>query len=93
MLPRIPPERMAEWGIAPEIGRGLLAEMDALIDSGFPVLDGILAAREQGDHLGVYRRLFDAVPAGITHLYIHPSAPGYDIEAIAGSIVVIVLFK
>jgi hypothetical protein len=45
----------------------------------------ILAAREQGDHLEVYRRLFDAAPTGITHLLLHPSAPGHDIEAITDS--------
>jgi predicted glycoside hydrolase/deacetylase ChbG (UPF0249 family) len=85
MLPRIPKERMAEWGVDPALGELFLSHMDDLAAGGFPILHMILAAREEGDHLDVYRRLFDAAPAGITHLLLHPSAPGHDIEAIAGS--------
>jgi hypothetical protein len=85
MLPRIPKEKMPEWGIDPQTGEKLLAQMDTLVASGFPVLDLILAARDQGDHLAVYKRLFDAVPPGLTHLLLHPSVPGSDIEAISGS--------
>ena len=59
--------------------------MDTLIATGFPVLDHICAAREQGDHLEVYKRLFDGVPVGVTHLLLHPSVPGSDIEAITDS--------
>jgi len=85
MLPRLSLERMAEWGVAPEMGRALLAQLDGLDREGLFLLDAILAAREQDDHLDVYRRLFDAVPVGVSHLLLHPSAPGHDIEAIAGS--------
>ena len=85
MLPRIPKERMAEWGVDPALGELFLSHMDELAAGGFPILDMILAAREQGDHLDVYRRLFDAAPAGITPLLLHLSAPGHDIEAVAGS--------
>lgn len=85
MLPRIPRERMNEWGIDPQVGERMLAQMDALIASGFPVLDSVLAAREEGDHLAVYKRLFDAVPPGFTHFLLHPSVPGSDIEALADS--------
>jgi predicted glycoside hydrolase/deacetylase ChbG (UPF0249 family) len=85
MLPRIPEGRMAEWGIAPEVGRALLQELDALAASGFPVLDHICAVQDAADHLAAYKRLFDSVPAGITHLLLHPAAPGSDIEAIAAS--------
>ena len=84
MLPRIPKERLVEWDVDPELGRMLLSKMDALAASGFPVLDHICTAREQGDRLDVYCRLFDSVPVGVTHLLLHPSAPGYDIEAITG---------
>ena len=69
----------------------LLSRMDALTASGFPVLDHICALREEGDPtdgerwLDVYRRLFDSVPVGIAHLLLHPSVPGYDIEAVTGA--------
>jgi predicted glycoside hydrolase/deacetylase ChbG (UPF0249 family) len=82
MLPRLSRERLGEWGITPEFGQVLLDEMNQLTTSGFPVLDHISAARDQGDHLEIYRRLFDAAPEGITHLLLHPSVPGYDVEAI-----------
>jgi predicted glycoside hydrolase/deacetylase ChbG (UPF0249 family) len=85
MLPRIPEERIAEWGIQPEVGRALLARLDDLVASGFPVLDGVLAAREQSDHLQVYCRLFDEVVPGITHMLLHPAVPGHDVEAITDS--------
>ena len=76
---------MAEWGVDPTVGRTLLASLDGLETSGFPILDHICAAREGGDHLDVYRRLFDSVPVGITHLLLHPSVPGHDMEAISES--------
>jgi predicted glycoside hydrolase/deacetylase ChbG (UPF0249 family) len=85
MLPRIPKERMSEWGVAPELGQMLASTMDEIAVVGFPVLDGICAAMEGGDHLNVYRRLFDSVPVGLTHLLLHPSVPGHDIEAITDS--------
>jgi predicted glycoside hydrolase/deacetylase ChbG (UPF0249 family) len=85
MLPRIPEAKMGEWGIAPELGRILLSRMEALIASGFPVLDHICAAPAEGDRLQLYKRLFDAAPAGITHLLLHPSVPGHDIESITTS--------
>jgi len=85
MLLHIPCERAAEWGLDSAIADALLARLVDLVATGFHVLDMILAARAQGDHLEVYRRLFDQVLVGITHLLLHPSVPGYDIETISGS--------
>lgn len=85
MLPHVPEEKMATWGVEPAVGRAMLQKLDELVAVGFPVLDFILAAREQGDHLAVYQRLFDAAPVGLTHLLLHPSIPGFDIEAITDS--------
>ena len=105
MLPRISEERLAQWGVDPAMGRAMLAELDQLRASGFPVLDHICAADYRaadrgraadpggatagldvpGDAIEIYCRLFDSVPAGITHLLLHPSVPGYDIEAITTS--------
>jgi predicted glycoside hydrolase/deacetylase ChbG (UPF0249 family) len=85
MLPRLPEEKMAEFGIEPALGQRLMHELDALAASGFPVLDHICAARGGDDHLEVYKRLLNSVPAGLTHLLLHPSVPGSDIEAITAS--------
>jgi predicted glycoside hydrolase/deacetylase ChbG (UPF0249 family) len=85
MLPRIPEERLEEWGVDRLTGQAVMSEMDKLAATGFPVLDHICAAREQGDPLEVYRSLFDSVPVGITHLLIHPCVSGSDIESITSS--------
>jgi hypothetical protein len=49
------------------------------------VLDHICAARGGENDLAVYKRLFNSAPPGITHLLLHPAAPGSDVEAIAAS--------
>ena len=85
MLPRLSEQGMARWGVDPEMGRAFLAQMDALEATGFPVLDHICAAQGEGNHLDIYQHLFDSVPAGITPLLLHPSAPGHDMEAIGNS--------
>jgi predicted glycoside hydrolase/deacetylase ChbG (UPF0249 family) len=85
MLPRVSEEKMAEFGVEPAVGRALLQQLDALAASGFPVLDHICAVRATEDPLEAYKRLFDSVPAGVTHLLLHPSTPGSDIEVIAAS--------
>jgi predicted glycoside hydrolase/deacetylase ChbG (UPF0249 family) len=83
MLPRISEARMAEWGVSPVAARRLLAEMEALEQSGYPVLTHVCSARDEGERVEVYQRLFEGLPAGITHLLLHPSVPGHDLEAIA----------
>jgi hypothetical protein len=62
-----------------------LHELDALAATGFPVLDDICALWEAEDHLTACKRLFDSAPAGVTHLLLHPSVPGSDIERITAS--------
>ena len=85
MLPRLSEEGMARMGVSPDVGRAIRAELDALGATGFPVLDHIRATQSSGDPLVAAQRLFDSAPAGVTHLLLHPSAPGYDIEAITDS--------
>jgi hypothetical protein len=85
MLPRLAEERMGEFGIQPALGRRLMRELEALAESGFPVLDHICAARGGDNTLEVYKGLLDSVPAGVTHLLLHPSVPGSDMEAISDS--------
>jgi len=82
MLPRISEARMAEWGVAPATARMFLAKIEALVASGYPILDNLVGARGEGERLETYQRLFDALPAGVTHLLLHPSVGGHDLEAI-----------
>jgi hypothetical protein len=85
MLPRLTREQLEEHGATPELGHALRSRLDALEAAGFPVLDAIRFASEEGDPLDVYRRAFDALPVGVTHLLLHPSVAGHDIEAITRS--------
>jgi predicted glycoside hydrolase/deacetylase ChbG (UPF0249 family) len=82
MLPHISEARMAEWGVSPAAARSFLAEMEALIASGYPILDHLCSARGDGDRMQVYERLFDELPVGITHLLLHPSVADADLDAI-----------
>lgn len=82
MLPRISEARMAEWGVSPAMARTLLSKIETLVASGYPILDNLCSARDEGDRLDVYRRLFDTLPTGISHLLLHPSVAGHDLEAI-----------
>jgi predicted glycoside hydrolase/deacetylase ChbG (UPF0249 family) len=85
MLPRLTEEQLLVWGLTAERAGALLSMIDNLAATGFPVLDGLCSPGGQGDPLEVYRRAFDSVPVGITHLLLHPSVSGYDIEAITKS--------
>jgi predicted glycoside hydrolase/deacetylase ChbG (UPF0249 family) len=85
MVPRLEAAQVKARGMPPQLAQALMAALDGMEGRGFPVLDGMRAASEQGDHLAVYCRLFDSLPLGITHLLLHPAIPGYDIEAITDS--------
>ena len=82
MLPRISEARMAEWGVEPATARAFLAQIESLRSSGYPILDHLCSAQGRGERLKIYQRLFDGVPVGITHMLLHPSVPGHDLEAI-----------
>ena len=85
MLPRALDRQTQEWNVGLGFDLALAAAVDWGEAAGLPVLDYLCAARENGDHLDVYRRLFDSVPVGVTHLLLHPTLPGHDIEVIACS--------
>jgi predicted glycoside hydrolase/deacetylase ChbG (UPF0249 family) len=85
MLPRLTERQLLTWGLTPERAGALLSMIDSLAATGFPVLDGLCSPGGQGDPLDVYRRAFDSVPVGLTHLLLHPSVGGHDIEAITES--------
>jgi predicted glycoside hydrolase/deacetylase ChbG (UPF0249 family) len=85
MLPRAMDREIQEWNVGLGFDLALAAAVDWGASRGLPVLDYLCSAREEGDHLDVYRRLFDALPVGVTHLLLHPAVPGHDIETIAGS--------
>jgi predicted glycoside hydrolase/deacetylase ChbG (UPF0249 family) len=85
MLPRVSRALMVQEGIDPAWEPVFGPQVEALAESGLPVLDYTCSARERGDRLEVYQRLLAGLPPGITHVRTHPSVPGMDIEVITSS--------
>jgi predicted glycoside hydrolase/deacetylase ChbG (UPF0249 family) len=84
MLPRLSAGDQARRGIDDRTGQMMAQAWEALAAAGVPVLDHVLGLAE-GTEPEAYRQGVDRIPAGLSHVIIHPAAPGYDIEAIAGS--------
>ena len=87
LLPNLLP-RLGAQGInllgpgGPEKLGPLLQQMEEM---GVPVVDAVfIMPLEHGDdHIGVAKKLFDEVPAGITHFILHPSIDTAELRAIA----------
>jgi predicted glycoside hydrolase/deacetylase ChbG (UPF0249 family) len=58
----------------------ILGQLEA---QGIPMLDGLFAMplEHDDDHLGLARKLFSELPAGITHFLFHPSVDTPDLRA------------
>ena len=88
LLPNLLPRPTAAgWNMmANEEQRDSYAPIVEMIESlGVPMMDGILGMPlEHGnDHIGVAKKLFDEVPAGITHFILHPSIDTQELRDIA----------
>jgi len=87
LLPNLLP-RLGAQGInlmgpgGPEKIGPLLQQMEEM---GVPMVDAVfIMPLEHGDdHIGVAKKLFDEVPAGITHFILHPSIDTAELRAIA----------
>lgn len=81
-------ERLGSIGMS-LMGRDQQEKMAPLLqqmeEMGIPMVDAILGMPlEHGDdHIGVAKKLFDEVPAGITHFILHPSIDTPELRAIA----------
>lgn len=88
LLPNLLPRLTAVgWNMmANEEQRDAYAPIVEMIEAlGVPMMDGILGMPlEHGDdHIGVAKKLFDEVPAGITHFILHPSIDTPELRALA----------
>jgi hypothetical protein len=85
MLPRLTAADLQVEHIPLETGQALMRALDELASTGFPVLDRLFPGIEGGYDLEAYVRWFEGLEPGVSHLRLHPSVPGYDLEAITRS--------
>jgi chitin disaccharide deacetylase len=84
LLPRLSARDLEARGIDGRTGQAMARVWEELATLGLPVLDRVLDLA-RGTEAEAYRRGFDRVPEGLSHVIVHPAAPGYDVEAITGS--------
>lgn len=84
MLPRLSARDLETHRIDRLTEEKMAQAWEALAAAGLPVLDRILGLAE-GTAPEDYRQGVDGVPVGLSHVIIHPAAPGYDVEAITSS--------
>lgn len=85
MLPRLAAKGITLMGRGEEELIAYTPIMQQLEAQGVPMIDGIFSMPlEHGDdHLGVAKKLFGELPAGITHFILHPSIDTEELRAIA----------
>jgi len=84
MLPRLSARDLQTRGIDQSTGQMMARAREELAAIGLPVLDRVLDLAK-GAETEAYRQGFDRVPAGLSHVIVHPAAPGYDVEVITRS--------
>ena len=85
MMPRLSEAELQIEGIDMQAGAALMHQLDDLEATGFPVLDHLYPALNEGVDLDAYREWFDLAQPGIAHMRLHASVPGFDVEAITDS--------
>ena len=85
MMPRLSEAELQIEGIDMQAGAALMHQLDDLEATGFPVLDHLYPALNEGVDLDAYREWFDLAQSGIAHMRLHASVPGFDVEAITDS--------
>jgi len=85
MLPRLTAKGIEIMGVGEEERITYAPIMDALENTGMPMVDGILGMPlEHGDdHIDVAKKILGKLPIGITHFVLHPSVDTPELRAIA----------
>lgn len=85
MLPRLTAMGIEMMGVGEQERIAYTPIMDGIESLGIPMVDGILAMPldHDNDHIDFAKRLFDALPVGITHFILHPSIDTPELRAIA----------
>jgi predicted glycoside hydrolase/deacetylase ChbG (UPF0249 family) len=87
MTARFTPEDLRGRGVDPALGEGIEAQFAQLEAAGIPLVDHLAALEldHSSELLSQYKHAFDSIKPGLTHLVVHPCAPGFDMEAISQS--------
>ena len=85
MMLRLDEAGWREMGMDGETAAFAARFVQQLEEQGLPLLDRLvgLPLDQAGDHVELARRTFDALPAGVTHLIIHPAQDTPELRAIA----------
>jgi predicted glycoside hydrolase/deacetylase ChbG (UPF0249 family) len=84
MLPRLSASDLDARRIDGSTGQMMARAWQELAASGLPVIDRV-ADLAVGHALEAYQEGGDRLPVGLSHVIVHPAAPGYEIEVITGS--------
>lgn len=87
MTARFTPEDLEGRGMDPALGEGIEGQYAQLEEAGVPLVDHLAALEldHSSELLPQYQRVFELLKPGLTHLVVHPCAPGFDMEAISQS--------
>jgi hypothetical protein len=87
MTARFTPEELEEQGIDPALAAVVMEQYGQLQMAGIPLVDHLatLQLDHSSDLITQYKHAFDTFRPGLTHFVVHPSAPGFDMEAISQS--------
>jgi hypothetical protein len=89
MTARFTPEELEEQGIDPVLAAVVMEQYGQLEMAGIPLVDHLatLQLDHSSDLITQYKHAFDTLRPGLTHFVVHPSVPGFDMEAISQSAV------
>jgi chitin disaccharide deacetylase len=83
-LPRMNPENLLARGLGAEQVAQIVAFEEQLEQGGMPLVDqiGFMPLDRADDRVGTARAVFDALPAGLSYLILHPAVDTPELRAI-----------
>jgi predicted glycoside hydrolase/deacetylase ChbG (UPF0249 family) len=85
MMPRLSASDLQTQGIDEQTGQLWARTWETLAANGTPLLDRVVTTLAVGHELETYQQGFARLPAGLSHVIVHPAAPGYEVEVITDS--------
>ncbi len=85
MIPRANPELFTYMGMDPEAATGFAAFIAQVEEQGMPLVDGMamMPLDQPEGQLDIARKMLGELPAGVTHLLLHPSMDTPELRAIS----------
>jgi predicted glycoside hydrolase/deacetylase ChbG (UPF0249 family) len=85
MMPRLSADDLQAEGIDERTGQLWAHVWEELATSGTPILDRVVTTLAKGHDLELYQQGFVRLSAGLSHVIVHPAAPGYEVEVVTDS--------